>query len=40
MIQPATPPEQARGEHERSAPLPEEETYERDMPDRRRRDER
>lgn len=40
MIQPTTPPERARGEHERSAPLPEEETYERDTPDRPPRDQR
>lgn len=34
-IPPTAPPERDQGERERNAPLPEEETYERETPDRR-----
>lgn len=37
-IQPTMPPERGQNERERNAPLPEEETYERETPARRRRD--
>ncbi len=40
MIQPTTPPGGGQSERERTGPLPEEETYERDTPDRRPRDQR
>ena len=35
-IQPTMPPERGQNDRERNAPLPEEETYERDAPDRHR----
>jgi hypothetical protein len=37
-IQPPVPPERGKSEPERNAPLPEEETYEREIPNRRHRD--
>ena len=37
-IKPTTPPERGQSERERDVPLPEEETYERQTPNRRRRD--
>jgi hypothetical protein len=36
-IKPTMPPERGQSERERNAPLPEEETYEREAPKRRRR---
>ena len=36
--QPTVPPEQGQSERERNAPIPEEETYERETPARRRRE--
>lgn len=39
-IQPTMPPEQDRSDRERNAPLPEEETYERQTPSRGDRDPR
>jgi hypothetical protein len=37
-IQPTVPPEQGQSGRERNTPLPEEETYERETPPRRRRE--
>ena len=37
-IQPTVPPEQGQSERERNAPMPEEETYERETPTRGRRE--
>ena len=37
-IQPTVPPEKGQSERERNAPLPEEETYEREPPTPRRRE--
>lgn len=37
-IQPTVPPRQGQSERERNAPLPEKETYERETPTRRRRE--
>jgi hypothetical protein len=39
-ILPTMPPERGQSDRERNAPLPEEETFERETPTRRRRDER
>lgn len=39
-IEPTTPPERSQGEHKRNAPLPEEETYERESENNERRTDR